>query len=59
MDADAEAGKSSEAAARDEGAVDAAGRAMPIFPEPAPPDRSGPAWVVAMCNQKGGVGKTT
>ena len=39
--------------------VDAAGRPMPIFPDPAPPEQRGSAWVLAMCNQKGGVGKTT
>jgi chromosome partitioning protein len=35
------------------------GRPMPVFPEPAPLERHGPARVVALCNQKGGVGKTT
>ncbi len=35
------------------------GRAMPDFPVPAPLDRHGPARVIAMVNQKGGVGKTT
>jgi chromosome partitioning protein len=35
------------------------GRPMPVFPEPAPLASHGPARVIAMCNQKGGVGKTT
>lgn len=34
-------------------------RPRPVFPEPAPRDTHGPARVVAMVNQKGGVGKTT
>nr|WP_245613869.1 AAA family ATPase [Knoellia sinensis] len=32
---------------------------MPVFPEPQPLTSHGPARVIAMCNQKGGVGKTT
>jgi chromosome partitioning protein len=35
------------------------GRPLPQFPEPEPLVTHGPARVVAVCNQKGGVGKTT
>jgi chromosome partitioning protein len=35
------------------------GRPWPDLPEPPPVYRHGPALVLAMCNQKGGVGKTT
>ena len=41
------------------GALGPTGRPMPTFPEPEPVTRHGPATVIAMCNQKGGVGKTT
>jgi chromosome partitioning protein len=35
------------------------GRPLPDLPIPEPPTEHGPAHVIAMCNQKGGVGKTT
>jgi len=35
------------------------GRPLPDLPVPQPPAKTGPAQVIAMCNQKGGVGKTT
>jgi chromosome partitioning protein len=35
------------------------GRPMPDLPEPVAITEHGPAHVIAMCNQKGGVGKTT
>ncbi len=35
------------------------GRPMPYLPDPKPVTEHGPARVISMCNQKGGVGKTT
>jgi chromosome partitioning protein len=35
------------------------GRPLPVWPEPRPVEHHGPALIIAMCNQKGGVGKTT
>lgn len=43
----------------DEGEIGPTGRPFPNLPTPAPRTTHGPAVVIAMCNQKGGVGKTT
>ena len=44
---------------QDEAPIGLTGRPPRAIPEPQPLTSHGPAVVISMCNQKGGVGKTT
>ena len=58
-DPDGPRGSSRVTDERDEAPIGLTGRPPRAIPEPLPLTSHGPAAVISMCNQKGGVGKTT
>jgi chromosome partitioning protein len=56
---EAQPGTAGGAVAVDEVVIGPTGRPTPVFPDPKPVTSHGHARVISLCNQKGGVGKTT
>ncbi|WP_432421636.1 ParA family protein [Nocardia brasiliensis] len=52
-------GTGADLPAAEDAALGPTGRPLRLVPDPTPLERHGDALIIAMCNQKGGVGKTT